>query len=61
VGVRWVLVRSGVGAAFAPALLKAEAVAVHLQDVDVVGKAVEQSAGQPFGAEDLSPFLERKV
>ena len=37
VAVRWVLVRSGVGAAFAPALHKAEAVAVHLQDVNVVG------------------------
>ena len=42
-------VRSGVGrAAFASALLEAEAVAVHLQDVDMVGEAVEQSAGEAF-------------
>ena len=40
---------SGVGrAAFASALLEAEAVAVHLQDVDMVGEAVEQSAGEAF-------------
>jgi hypothetical protein len=40
---------SGVdGAAFSPALFEAEAVAVHLQDVDVVGEAVEQRAGEPF-------------
>jgi len=30
------------GGAFALALLEAEAVAVHLQDVDVVGEAIEQ-------------------
>ena len=53
--------RSGVGAAFAPALLKAETVAVHLQDVNVVGEAVEQGAGEPFGAEDFGPFLEGQV
>ena len=41
------------GAAFAAALLETEAVAVHLQDVDVVGEPVEQSAGEAFGAEDL--------
>ncbi len=32
------------GAAFALALLEAEAVAVHLQDVDVVGEAIQQGA-----------------
>ena len=46
---------------FATALLEAVAVAVHFQDVDVVGEPVEQSAGQPLGAEDLGPFLEWQV
>ena len=40
---------SGVGGtAFTATLLEAEAVAVHLQDVDMVGEAVEQSAGEAF-------------
>ena len=53
---------SGVdGAAFAPALLEAEAVAVHLQDVDVVGEPVEQRAGEPFRAQDFGPFGEGQV
>jgi hypothetical protein len=43
---------------FAAALLEAEAVAIHLQDVDVVGEPVQQSAGQPLRAKDLGPFLE---
>ncbi len=38
-----------------------EAVAVHLEDMDVMGEAVEQSAGQPLGSEDLGPFLKRQV
>ena len=45
----------------AAALLEAVAVAVHLQDVDVMGNAVEQSAGEAFRAEDLGPFLEGQV
>jgi hypothetical protein len=32
---------------FAAALLEPVTVAVHLQDVDVMGDAVEQSAGEP--------------
>jgi len=43
------------------ALFEAVAVGVHLQDVDVVGDAVEQGAGEPLGAEDLGPFVERQV
>jgi len=35
------------------ALLQAVAVAVHLQDVDVVGEAVEQGSGEALGAEDF--------
>ena len=33
---------------FAVALLEAVGVAVHLQDVNVVGEPVEQSPGQPL-------------
>ena len=33
---------------FAAALLEPVAVAVHFQDVDVMGKAVEQGAGEPL-------------
>ena len=40
---------SGVGRGpLVSALLEAEAVAVHLEDVDVVGEPVEQSAREPF-------------
>jgi len=53
---------SGVGrGALTSALLEAEAVAVHLQDVDMVGEAVEQSAGEPLRAEDLGPFGEGQI
>ena len=51
----------GVSGPFAAALLEAVAVGVHLQDVNVVGDAVEQRAGEPFGAEDLSPLVERQI
>ena len=44
-----------------PALLQAVAVAVHLQDVDVVGEAVEQGSGKALGAKDLGPLLEGQV
>jgi hypothetical protein len=54
--------RSGVGAtALVPALLEAIAVAVHLQDVNVVSEAVEQGSGGALGAEDLGPLLEGQV
>ena len=36
-------------------------VAVHLQDVDLVGEPVQQGAGEPLGAEDLGPFVEGQV
>jgi hypothetical protein len=39
-------------------VLEAEAVAVHLDDVNMMGKPVEQCAGEPFGAEDFGPLLE---
>jgi hypothetical protein len=46
---------------FAAALLEAVAVAVHLQDVDMMGEPVQQCAGEPFGTEDFGPFLEWQV
>jgi len=46
---------------FAAALLEAVAVAVHLQDVDVVSERVEERTRQAFGTEDLGPFVERQI
>jgi len=46
---------------FAAALLESVTVAVHFQDVDMMGDAVEQSPGEAFGAEDLGPFFEWQV
>ena len=42
-------------------MLKAEAVAIHFEDVDMVGEAVEQGSGKAFEAEDLGPFGEGQV
>mgnify|MGYP001078667888 CR=1 FL=1 len=58
--------RRGVGSAggrlsMPAALIEPEALAVHLQDVDVVRQPVEQRARQPLGAEHLGPFVERQV
>ena len=41
-------------------LLEAIALAVHLEDVDVVGDPVQQRAGEALGAEDFGPFIERR-
>ena len=37
------------------------AFAVHFENVDMVGQAVEQGAGQPLGAEHAGPFVERQI
>jgi hypothetical protein len=37
------------------------AVAVHLEDVDVVGEPIQQGAGEPFGGEDLGPLVEGQI
>ena len=37
------------------------ALAVHFQDVDVVGETVEHGPGEALGTEDLGPFIERQV
>ena len=37
------------------------ALSVHLQNVDVVGEAVQQCAGEMLRPEDLSPLVEGQV
>ncbi len=56
VGFFWSLRGSGL-----PAALESVALAVHLQDVDVMGEPVQQRPGQPLRAEDLGPFVEGQV
>ena len=48
---------------FPPFLVLVEtiALAVHFQDMDMVGEAVQQSPGQAFRAEYLRPLIERQV
>ena len=43
------------------ALFEAIAVAVHFEDVDVVGQPIEQRAGQPLGPEHAGPLVERQI
>ena len=40
---------------------EAEALAIHLEDVDVVGQPVEQGAGEAFGSEHRCPFIEGQI
>ena len=50
--------RGGVGGA--PGFLavgETKALAVQLQDVDVMGQAVQQSSCEPFGTKDFGPFI----
>ena len=54
--VVWSLGRGGF-----PAVPEAVAIAVHLQDVDVVGETVQQGPGEPLRPEDLGPLVEGKV
>ena len=44
-----------------PAVLEAVALAVHFQDVDVVGEAVQQRAGEVLRSEHLGPLVEEQV
>ena len=44
-----------------PALPEPAALAVHLQDMNVVGDAVEQRAGEALAGEHRGPFLEGQV
>ena len=43
------------------ALAKAIAVAIHLEDADVVRQPVEQRAGQALGTEGICPFVEGQI
>src|SRR5437762_14295590 len=43
------------------ALFEPVTVAVHFQDVDVVGQPIEQRAGQPLGPEHAGPLVERQT
>src|SRR5258707_12841224 len=43
------------------ALFEAIAVAIHFEDVDVVGQPIEQHAGQSLGPEHASPLVERQI
>jgi hypothetical protein len=51
----------GLGFDFGFALLEPEALAIHLEDMDVVCQAVEERAGEAFRTEDLGPFIEGQV
>ena len=44
-----------------PAVPEAVAVAVHLQDVHVVGEPIQQGSGQSLRPEDRGPFVEGEV
>ena len=44
-----------------PAVFEPEAVTVHLEDVDVMGEAIEQRASEPLGAEHSGPLVEGQV
>ena len=44
-----------------PAALEPVAVAVHFQDMDVVGEPVQQGSGEPLRAEHVGPLGKRQV
>src|ERR1019366_9229744 len=47
--------------AVALAVFESEAVAVEFEDVNVVGKAIEQRASQALGGEHAGPLVEGQV
>ncbi len=53
--------RSGGLGFFGFALLEPEALAIHFEDMDVMGQAIEERAGEAFRSEDLGPFVEGQV
>ena len=55
------MVRPVVGADVALAVFKPEAVAVHLEDVNVVGEAIEQRASEALGGEHAGPLVEGEI
>ena len=59
--MRVAVVLRGLAGVAGPTLREPVAVANHIEDVDVVGQAVKQSAGQPLCSEGLGSFVERQV
>ena len=43
------------------ALFEPITVAIHFEDLDVVGQSVEQRTGQPLGPEHAGPLVERQI
>ena len=43
------------------AVFEPVALAIHLQNVDVVREPVEQGPGQPLAAQDFGPFIEWQI
>jgi hypothetical protein len=39
-------------------LIESVTVAVHFEDVDMMGEPVQECSGEPLGAEDFGPFIE---
>ena len=58
-GVIWV-VRS-MGRGVLPAALEAVALAIHLQNVDMVGEPVQQCSCEPFRAKYLGPLIKGQL
>ncbi len=55
---------AGVGAGRAPAVLalpEPKALTVNLEDVDVMGEAVEERPRQALGAEHAGPLVEQQI
>ena len=53
---------SGVGVGYSGAAVReGVAFAVHLKDVDMVGKSVGKRTGQPLGPERPGPFIDWQV
>ena len=48
------LLRAGIF--FLLAVFEAEAVSVHLQNVDVMGQSIQERSGETFRSEDVSPL-----
>ncbi len=56
-----IFARPVVGAGAALAVSEPEAVAVHLEDVNVVGEASEQRDGEALGGEHCGPLVEGRL
>ena len=57
----WVVGSVGVRVLTPAALIEPIALAINLEDTDVVGEAVEERAGEALGAEHLGPLVEWEI